>query len=116
MPGHPTPVTWTVRSSAPTGVDALGAQQFGETPLAVSGTFYPDRRSAPTSGTTPGFLVEYDAVLISDTFTTGKEGDHVTVEGTLFVCAGAEVFTLPFAPGRSHAEYTLKALGPKGAV
>lgn len=116
MPGTVTSATWTTKSATPTGVDDLGTQTFASSTAPVSGVFYPDRRSAPQQTGTPGFLVEFDAVLISETFLTGKEGDTAVIEGNTFLCVGVEVFTLPFAARPSHAEYTLRVVNRKAVV
>ena len=116
----PQDVQWDSRSSTPTGVDALGTQEFGSRagyPRSVSGVFYPDRRDVSFPSGTPGFLVDYDAVLVSETFFDGKEGDIVTVNGADMKCVSTAVLTLPFGPAKnSHAEYALKYLGTKGGV
>lgn len=111
--------SWDKKSSVPTGVSDLGAQTFGSVagyPKVVSGVFYPDRRQMNFPENAPGFLVDFDAVFLSETFFDGREGDLVTVNGVTMKCVEAQKFTLPFAPSVSHVEYLLAYLGPKDGV
>ncbi len=116
MPITPTSVTWDKKSATPTGVDAYGKQTFGSVagyPKTVSGVYYPDKRALTFPAQAPGFLVEYDASLVSETYFDGKEGDLVTVNGVAMKVVAAAPYTLPFAARTSHVEYALAFLGQK---